>query len=162
MQKYSIGELMQKLATPADEFSEEDLDKLLIDVFNVQLSEDTVHELLEELAGLSGPTENLSSKQKLIDFAKQAINKYVDEREALADSSKSASMTPQDLKTKFSTHQGSQDLRGLLGDIPTNVAKKRLGRWSVCYCGGSAPVNKELKKVCKDFGIGYHQEGFEW
>jgi hypothetical protein len=69
-----------------------------------------------------------------------------------------------DLTERFSSKRldGDHQLADFLGQLSEKQANLRLDRWVVMYCGGSAMVADPLQKICKDFGVAYEQEKFNW
>lgn len=74
---------------------------------------------------------------------------------------------PKTPKKRYFEHMCSQSYAiHMLKDAESLLATEVIGsfraRWCVAYCGGATVVSNALTKVCKEFGIAYEEEKFDW
>jgi hypothetical protein len=175
LKHYTMEELVKMLIGPADELTQKDLEHLLYKVVpEATFSAEALAQLAIEFSVVSDDGSKKPSRKKLTEYCHASLEDYMGSHTAESDPSDSSiaptssgkrgrvKRSSQDAAAYLSKSGGDELLKKFIAALEEDKADRKLNRWAVLYCGGSAIIADALTQVCSDFDIKYNQEKFDW
>ena len=138
--------------------SYEGLKELIKDIFVRKFSDDQLRELFDKA---DVDRKGIISRAKFDQFVK-----YLEESSKQHHEQYRVRKKQQDPSNTTSNPKVLKSLESITVSLPTEdekvVSVERPDHWRLLYCGGSAPVVADLKKVSAEHAIPLSMESFAW